>query len=229
MSVELQVLDDPAATCGALIVEVVHSGGEIVLTGGSTPRGAYAQAAGAGADWGGTTLWFGDERCVPPDDERSNYGMVRAALLDGIADGPPPTVKRIRGELGSAAGAERYERELRDADIARFDLVLLGLGSDGHAASLFPDAPELAERQRAVVGVPTAGLEPFVPRVSMTLPRLQRAERIVFLVSGEGKAAAVAAAFGGDAQPTAHVPASLVAAGADRVTVLLDPPAASLL
>jgi len=116
---------------------------------------------------------------------------------------------------------------LRDASSPRFDLVLLGIGSDGHCASLFPDQASLDERSRAVVGVEQAGLEPYVPRVSMTLPRLANAKQIVFLATGASKADAVAAAFGPQAKPDPHVPSSLLAPLAKEIKVLLDPPAAA--
>jgi len=227
MNAHIEVLEDPAGACAQVMLEAVRQGAQIVLTGGSTPRAAYAKAAAAGADWRGTTLWFGDERCVPPDDERSNFGMVAAVLLGAIDAALAPSIHRIRGELGPSDAADEYEAALHSAGIARFDLVLLGLGPDGHTASLFPDAPQLEEHERRVVGVEQAGLEPFVPRVTMTVPALQRTPSVVFLVSGEAKAAAVAAAFGADARPNPRIPASLVAAGAERVTVLLDPAAAA--
>ncbi|MFZ0976405.1 MAG: 6-phosphogluconolactonase, partial [Solirubrobacteraceae bacterium] len=140
-----------------------------------------------------------------------------------------PTIHRIKGELGPSAGAEDYERLLREAGSPRFDLVLLGIGSDGHCASLFPDQSSLGERSRAVVGVPEAGLEPFVPRVSMTLPRLANARQVVFLATGSSKADAVAAAFGPDARPDPHVPSSLLVPLAKEITVLLDQAAAARL
>jgi 6-phosphogluconolactonase len=227
VSVQIEVLDDPAAACAAVIVDAARGGGQVVLTGGSTPRAAYEQAASADVDWVDATVWFSDERCVSPEDQRSNYGMVQATLIDRVD--PAPTVIRMRGELGPAAAAEDYEQELVAAGIDRFDLVLLGVGPDGHVASLFPDRPELDARSRRVVGVEQAGLEPFVPRVSLTLPTLQRARQIVCLVTGEAKAGAVAAAFGPDARPDRHVPASLLAEGAEHVTVLTDRAAAALL
>jgi 6-phosphogluconolactonase len=229
MNAQIEVLEDPAAACAALIIDALRPDGHIVLTGGSTPRAAYAKAAAAGADWSGETLWFGDERCVPPDDDRSNFGMVASVLLGAIDPALAPSVQRMRGELGPAAAADDYERSIHAAGIDRFDLVLLGLGPDGHTASLFPDAPELEERERKVIGVEQAGLDPFVPRVTMTIPTLQSTPSVVFLVAGEAKAAAVAAAFGADARPDPHVPASFVAAGAERVTVLVDPAAAAKL
>lgn len=227
MSVELEVVEDPAARCASMLLEVAGSGSHIVLTGGSTPRSAYEQAARDPGVFDGTTLWFGDERCVPPDDQRSNYRMAKEALLDAL--GERVVVNRIEGERGAAEASDRYEARLREAGEPPFDLLLLGLGPDGHLASLFPDQQVLSVRDRLVVGVPEAGLEPFVPRVSLTLPVLASSRRIVFLVSGSSKADAVVAAFGADAKPDPHVPASMLPPLADEITVLLDPPAAARL
>jgi 6-phosphogluconolactonase len=233
VSVEVEVVEDPARACAAMLLSAVLHGGDIVLTGGSTPRPAYEELARAvraiDHDLGDTTLWFGDERGVPPSDDRSNYRLVKESLLDPLEDLPPPTVKRIQGELGPQQAADAYERELRDAGPPEFDLVLLGLGSDGHCASLFPDQPSLAERSRLVTGVEQAGLEPFVPRVTLTLPALAAGRQIVFLVTGESKADAVAAAFGPGARPDPHVPASMLVPLARELTVLLDPAAAARL
>jgi 6-phosphogluconolactonase len=224
VSARFEVSDDPAAACAALLLEAASQSGQIVLTGGSTPRAAYEQAAGQPEAWEQATIWFGDERCVPPTDERSNYRMANEALLSRVT---ARSIHRIRGELGHVEGADAYEQELRAAGPPEFDLMLLGLGPDGHLASLFPGQETLSERSRLAVGVPEAGLEPFVPRVSMTLPMLASSKRIVFLVSGDSKAGAVAAAFGPDAQPNSNVPASLLPPLAGDVTVLLDPAAAS--
>jgi 6-phosphogluconolactonase len=206
---DVQVVDDPAAVVADLLVREAAAGRHIVLTGGSTPRRAYELAAAAGADWSAATVWFGDERCVPPDDERSNYGMAAAALLDRLPEPARPRVFRMRGEAGPAAGADAYEQELRAelGDSPRFDLLLLGLGDDGHMASLFPARPEVGETERLVVGVTDPGLTPYVPRISLTVPVINAAKQIVFLVSGAGKAPAVARAFG--AGPNPAVPASL--------------------
>jgi 6-phosphogluconolactonase len=228
MSAQLCIVADPAALCAEMLTDVAAAGGHIVLAGGSTPRAAYERAASAGTPWSHATTWFGDERCVAPDDERSNYAMAKAALLDQLGDAGP-AVKRMRGELGPDAAAAAYEREIRAAGSPRFDLLLLGLGPDGHTASLFPDQPSLAERSKLVVGVEQAGLEPFVPRVTLTLPALASARRILFLVSGAQKADAVAAAFGPDAKPDPHVPSSLLPPLTDAITVLLDADAASKL
>jgi len=234
MSAEIEVLEDPARACAAMLLSAVLHGGDVVLTGGSTPRRAYQELAAAlrragGSGLGATTLWFSDERCVPPDDERSNFRLVKQTLLDPLADMAAPTVMRIHGELGPHRGAEAYERDLRAAGEPEFDLVLLGLGPDGHCASLFPDQPTLAERARLVVGVEQAGLEPFVPRVSLTLSALAGARQTVFLVTGESKAEAVAAAFAPDATPDPHVPASMLVPLLGDLKVLLDPAAGSRL
>ena len=108
-----------------------------------------------------------------------------------------------------------------------FDLLLLGLGSDGHTASMFPDKPAVTESAKLVVGVPEAGLEPFVPRVTFTFPLIAKAKRVVVLATGESKADAVAKAFGPDAKPDPHVPSSLLPGNAKELLVLLDPPAAA--
>lgn len=233
MSVDIEVLDDPARACAAMLLSAVLHGGDVVLTGGSTPRPAYEELArtirALRRDLGDTTLWFSDERCVPPSDDRSNYRLVKQALLDPLDDLPAPAVKRMQGELGPEKGAAAYERDLLDAGEPEFDMVLLGLGPDGHCASLFPDQPSLGERSRLVIGVEEAGLEPFVPRISLTLPALASARQIAFLVTGEDKADAVAAAFGDDARADPHVPASLLVPLADELTVLLDPAAAARL
>ena len=224
MAVTLQVSDDPAEACAELIAAAVRERGHLVLAGGSTPRAAYEAVAAKDNDWTGTTVWFGDERCVLPEDERSNFRMVKESLLDRVSGAP--SVHRIEGELGPDEAAASYERALTDAGRPDFELVLLGLGPDGHTASLFPRQSALSERERSVVGVREAGHEPFVPRVTMTFPALAAGRRVVFLVSGESKAAAVSAAFGPDAKPDPKVPASMLAPFASEVTVLLDQAAA---
>jgi 6-phosphogluconolactonase len=233
MSVEIEVVDDPGRACAAMLVGAAAGGGHIVLTGGSTPRAAYQEFARAAEavdlDLEQTHVWFGDERCVPPEDERSNYRLARESLLEPLADRVPGHVHRMHGELGPEDGAAEYERQLQEAGEPRFELLLLGLGGDCHVASLFPDQPTLSERQRLVVGVPEAGMEPYVPRISLTLRAIGMAEQVVFLVSGESKAEAVHRAFGDQAQPEPHTPATLVPTVADQVKVLLDPPAAGRL
>jgi 6-phosphogluconolactonase len=153
--------------------------------------------------------------------------MVRKTLLDRLT-GPTPAVRRIRGELGPREGAEDYERALEAAFRGappQLDLVLLGLGPDGHCASLFPDQTTLDERERSVIGVERAGLEPFVPRITLTLPAINAANEVLFIVTGADKAQAAARAFGGT--PDRSTPASLVAPASRQLTVLLDKSAAS--
>lgn len=233
MNLEIEVVEDPARACSVMLVGAAAGGGDIVLAGGSTPKAAYEKLFEAvrdvAIDLTATTLWFGDERCVPPDDERSNFMMVKRAMLDPLGEGNQPTVYRMQGELGPEEAADAYERELRAAGPPEFDMLLLGIGPDGHTASLFPDQPSLSERSRLVVGVEQAGLEPFVPRVSLTLPALASARRVVFLIAGASKADAVAAAFGPAAEPDPHVPSSMLVPLAKEITVLLDRAAAEKL
>jgi 6-phosphogluconolactonase len=218
---ELRIVDDPAAAVAALLCDAAEAGGHIVLTGGSSPKRAYELAAERGADWSRATLWFGDERCVAPSDERSNYGMADAALISRVG----ARAVRMEGERGPEAGAGDYEALVR-AELGgepRWDLLLLGLGPDGHCASLFPSKPEKEERRRLVVGVPEAGMEPQVPRISLTLPALNAARHVVFLVTGESKRDAVRRAFV-DADPV--LPSAHVRPPAGSLTVLLDRAAA---
>ncbi len=232
MTVSFEIVDDPAKGCAALMVGAAIGGGDIVLTGGSTPRAAYQHFVEAvqrvDIDLSRSTFWIGDERCVDPEDDRSNYKMIKETLLDPLGD-HAPRFERMKGELGPQEGADGYQETLRNAGTPAFDLLLLGIGSDGHCASLFPGQSSLTERKRLVVGVPQAGLEPFVPRISMTLPTLARARQIVFLATGESKADPIARAFGPDAEPDPSTPASLLVPEAKAITVLVDDAAASRL
>ncbi|HET8558336.1 MAG TPA: 6-phosphogluconolactonase [Gaiellaceae bacterium] len=225
-SVDLTVVAD-AEEAARLVAErfagQARAGGSIVLTGGSTPRHAYELAARLEPDWSRTELWWGDERCVAPADESSNYGMAKRALLDRL-EREPAAVHRMHGELGRDAGAEEYEREL--AGVGVFDLVLLGLGPDGHIASLFPGFPTLDVTDRNAIGS-EAGHEPFVDRISLTLPRLCATRELLFLVAGEAKADAVARAFAGE--PSQETPGSLARATGGTTRAVLDRAAASKL
>jgi 6-phosphogluconolactonase len=231
VTISVEVVGDPARACSAMMLSAAIGGGEIVLTGGSTPRAAYqgfaAEAKAVGLDLSHTTFWLGDERCVDPGDDRANYRMIKESMLDPLAGSTGPVMHRIHAELGPERGAADYERTLRYLGPPPFDLVLLGIGSDGHMASLFPGQDTLAERTRLVVGVPEAGLEPFVARVSLTFTALAAARRIVFLAEGPGKADAIARAFGPGARPDPAVPSSLLAPVAGSVTLLLDAAAAA--
>jgi 6-phosphogluconolactonase len=222
--VELVVVEDEqelAAVVAERLARAAREGGNVVLTGGKTPELAYKEAAKRAADWSGVDLWWGDERCVAPDDENSNYRMAKRALLDRL-ERPPRSVHRIKGELGKEEAAADYERELDDTEL---DLLLLGVGPDGHVASLFPHAPTLRQRKKVLPAEP--GLEPFVDRVTLSLPTLRSAHEILFLLAGEGKADAAARAFASEPSPV--TPASLVRSRLGRTVVILDRAAAAKL
>ncbi len=219
MDVELRVsASADAARRGAAeaIAEAAARGGHIAVSGGSTPGPMYELAATLEPDWSRTELWFADERCVPPEDERSNYRLVRERLLDRL-ERPPAVVHRIRGELPPPEAADPYDRELRGITL---DFVLLGIGPDGHTASLFPNDPALDEMERRAVAV----RRPDVDRVTMTLPVLRGAATIAFLTVGADKADAVRRAFADPASPA--TPASLVRSAGGTTYTFLDRAAA---
>jgi 6-phosphogluconolactonase len=220
-AVDIVVAEHPAQVVAERLVDAAGKGGHVVLTGGSTPRLAYELAAGIETDWTRVELWWSDDRCVPESDERSNYGMAKAALLDRVRTG---AVHPMCGELGRDEGARLYEQEL--GALVRFDLMLLGLGPDGHVASLFPNEPTLDETKRKAIGA-EAKLEPFVDRITLTLPMLCSADEVLFLVTGADKADAAYAAFVGE--PSRTTPGSLVRAVDGRTTAVLDAAAAARL
>lgn len=205
---EIVVVKDGAALAdeAARRIEAVASdqawGGtaSVALAGGSTPRVAYQHLGSRCCPWAKLSIFFGDERCVPPDDEGSNYRMVREALINRVPF-PEANVHRIQGELPPDEGAARAEEDLRRAfprqDVPRFDLMVLGIGADGHTASLFPGAPELEETQRLTVPVHRPDL-PQPWRVSMTLPVLNAAHRVLFLAADAAKGDVVRRAAAGD-------------------------------
>ena len=218
--VELVVVEDAEAArrrAARELAEAAARGGHVALSGGSTGP-VYKAAAKLQSDWRRVTLWFADDRCVPPDDARSNYRLVRESLLDGLAT-LPRAVQRVRCEREVEEAASLYDEELAGVTL---DFVLLGVGPDGHTASLFPNAPALDEQERRAVAA-EAGLEPFVPRVTMTLPVLRSARLALFLATGDAKAEPVARAFA--AEPGPDTPASLVRAA--RTLVVLDRAAAA--
>ena len=224
VTVEIVVTPDAEAAARAaskLLVEVADADGSVVLAGGSTPRRAYELAAAAHADWGGVDVWFGDDRCVPAHDPRSNQLLVREALLDWLV--VEPMVHAIPTELPSVEAAAAYDAALQDELL---DLVLLGLGSDGHTASLFPSADTLDVLDRLAVAA-EPGLEPFVERVTLTIPALEAGAHVVFLAVGEEKAIAARRAFADE--PSQLTPASLIRSRHGTTTVILDEAAAALL
>jgi 6-phosphogluconolactonase len=212
---QLVVAADPeeaSVRAAAAMTAVARTGGALSLAGSNTPRRAYALlAAEPGIDWSQVELWFGDERCVPPDDPDSNYRMALEALISRI-DIPDANVHRVRGEDDPAAAAAAYAREI---DGVFLDLALLGLGPDGHTASLFPGSPALAVRDRAAVAVTAS--KPPPRRITLTFPVFERAQSILILAPGAAKADAIAAVLRG---PDPRYPASLLPA--DRTTLLTD-------
>jgi len=214
--------EDAALMVARRLDEAARTGGHICLTGGSTPERAYQLAAEMDPDWSRVELWWGDERCTTADDPLSNYGMSKRALLDHLGT-PPAAIHRMRGELGPDDGARAYEAELGDTVI---DLMLLGMGADGHIASLYPNQPTLDETERRVIGA-EAHLEPFVDRITMTLPTINASHEVLFLIAGADKAEAVARAFAGE--PSRATPASLVRSVDGPTVVVLDAAAASKL
>lgn len=218
--------DEAAARIERVAVEAPpRTRATIALAGGGTPRAAYQQLAGRCPPWGRVEFFFGDERCVPPDAEGSNYGMAREALLDRIPL-RPEQVHRILGELPPEEAAARAEGDLRARapgdPVPVLDLVLLGMGPDGHTASLFPGAPELGETGRLYVPVHRPEM-PQPWRVSLTLPVLNAARRVLVVVGGAPKAAAVRRAVTGDP----GVPAGRLRPTAGTLTWLLTEDAAA--
>jgi 6-phosphogluconolactonase len=205
-------------------VQAVRAGGHVALCGGSTPGRAYELAASLEPDWSRAHVWFGDERAVAPDHEDSNFKLVREHLLDRLD--APPTVHRIKGELGASLAADAYDEELRGQAL---DLVLLGVGPDGHTASLFPGAPSLDVESRLVVAAagPPPEVGPTVERVTLTIPALAAGRTVAFLVRGMEKAEPVRRAFA--AEPDASTPSSLVRSRSGETLALLDRDAALLL
>ncbi len=228
---EVRVLGGAEALAGAVgdqwaaaAAEAISARGRfaVALAGGSTPRRAYELlAAREGLPWERTAIFFGDERCVPPDDPRSNFAMAREALL-GRVPLRREAIHRIEGERPPEEAAARYEVTLRrELGVPpRLDLVLLGMGSEGHTASLFPGSEALEERSRFAVApaTPQAG----VRRVTLTLPALDAARQVVFLVAGEEKRAALAEVLAGARGEGPLLPAARVRPGKAIFLVTAD-------
>jgi 6-phosphogluconolactonase len=239
------VAPDPAALVRAAASEIVGRAGRavaergrfaIALSGGTTPRRLLALLADAAEPWRARLPWqacdvfFGDERHVPPDHPDSNYGMARAALLSKVPLAPERVHRILAEETDAAAAARDYERELRRVlgvtapEVPRLDAVLLGMGPDGHTASLFPGSPALEERERLVAA-------PFVERlgvhrITFTLPLLEAARAVLFLVTGADKAERVAEVLEGEGQ---GLPAGRVRPRAGELVWFIDEAAAARL
>jgi len=197
----------------------------VALSGGSTPRPLYRKLAGEPyrdlIPWEHIVLFWGDERCVPPSHADSNYRMAREALFDHVPI-PVQHVHRIQGELPPAVAAEAYQAEITAllGSPPVLDLVLLGLGADGHTASLFPGTAAVTERDRWVTAVQAKQLD--VERVTLTLATLNAARHVLFLVSGSSKAVAM-----GRLARAESLPAGKVCPPQGKVTWLVDEAAAS--
>ena len=230
---------ETAALVHAISEETIASNGRLLLalSGGSTPKTFYQTLASpewkARFKWSRILFLFGDERCVPPDHPQSNFAMAQAALFRPLAI-PPDHVYRMKGELPDPqAAAQDYEHTLRrltqcsHSDMPRLDVILLGLGEDGHTASLFPGTTAIQEHSKAV----TVGTAPTgVPsRLTLTLGVLNRATVVLFLVSGSGKAPIVQAILEPRSEAGQTFPASLVAPTDGRLIWMLDRSAAAQL
>jgi 6-phosphogluconolactonase len=233
--------DDLADRAARLIVEAAGHALEqrgrftLVLSGGSTPEKTYTRLArpdlAGQLDWNRTGLFFGDERFVPPDDARSNYHLARRTLIDHVPIPSGNVFPIPTGLPGPADAATAYAATLtREVPASSgppvFDLILLGLGDDGHTASLFPGQPSLTVRDRWVIACPPGVLPPPVDRVTLTFPVLNAARQVAFLVAGANKASVVRDVLAGT-PPETH-PAAGVRPTNGQLTWLLDQAAGRL-
>ncbi len=237
---ELRVYADAGAVARALADSFVAAGRAaiaergafaVALSGGNTPRAAYELLATeplrTSLPWNEVFIYFGDERCVPPDDDRSNYRMAREAFLDAVPI-PSENVARMRGETDPGLAANEYASILR-ADLGanpRFDLIMLGLGEDGHTASLFPGIGQVIEENSLVEAAYAQSQAMW--RITVTPKLINAARRVVFAVVGAAKARALAAVIEGPSDPLTY-PAQLVQPSSGELTWLVDDAAASLL
>jgi 6-phosphogluconolactonase len=237
---EIEIFPDPSslATRAAevfvgLAAEALKSHGRftVALAGGTTPEKTYALLGEAQLNWSNIHVFWGDERCVPPDHAESNYGKAARILLDRIAI-PRENVHRIHGELPAEEAAHDYELalcRLFGAELPRFDLVLLGLGTDGHTASLFPGIPALKEKNHWAVSVIHRILPPPpVDRITLTPLVLNAAANVIFLVSGSDKAEILNRVMKSP-DPSEPLPAQAIRPGSGRLRWFLDRSAAARL
>lgn len=241
---EVWIAEDAPSLARAAAEEIVRVGSEAVaargrflvaLSGGATPGPVYellARDYARALDWSRAVVFWSDERCVPPADARSNYRFARSRFLERVPV-QPAQVYRIRGEDDPAAAAAAYERALRTvlaagpqiAPTASFDLALLGLGSDGHTASLFPGRPAVRESDRWVLADEITGLG---ARVTLTPAVLNLAREVMFLVEGTPKADVVQRVLEGPCEP-GQLPAQAIRPATGRTVWVLDRPAAARL
>jgi len=234
------VLDDAQALHQRAAEEIVHLSGDAIcthaeftfcLSGGSTPAAVYELLGKRfllSVDWNEVQFFWGDERCVPPDSEKSNYAMAQRTMLSKLPI-KPSQVHRIRGEDQPAVAAQAYEQEITNhfgsAGIPTFDLALMGLGDNSHTASLFPHNPVLHETQRRVSAVEVDDSTER-HRVTLTAPVFNHAANVIFLVSGASKAQAVWNVLKGPRNPD-EFPAQLITPATGALIWLLDRAAAS--
>ncbi len=237
---ELRVYRDPQALARALAELFVATGRmataergsfHVALSGGNTPRAAYELLAQEPLrdelSWSDVFVYFGDERCVPPDDEQSNYLMARHTFLDAVGI-PQANVHRIRGELDPGHAANEYASILRTdlGNAPQFDLVLLGLGPDGHTASLFPGTPPDTDDDSLVRAV--YAQSQMMWRVTMTPKVINLARTVAFAVEGPEKAQVFAAVYEGPRDPVKY-PAQIVEPSSGQLIWLVDELAAGML
>lgn len=206
MKPQLVVARDIAAAAAERFLQIAPR--TVALAGGSTPRRLYQRLAGCAFPWPETDVFFGDERCVPADHAGSNFRMASEALLASVS----AKVHRMCGESCAAAAYETELRAVFGDRLPAFDLVLLGLGEDGHTASLFPDDAALQERKRWVVRVE----RPDYARMTLTLPVLSAAQTAIFLVAGAAKREALRQLLAGGEIPAARVQAKRIIVIADE-------------
>lgn len=228
MSVIVTASDTFAATAAAHLAELIQAaitvrgGCSIALCGGNTPRDVYRQLVGGPIDWSRVTIYFGDERAVPPDHSDSNFGMAQRTLLNAV----PVSTDRIHRMKAERADIDVAAREYDNLLPPRLGLLLLGMGSDGHTASLFPGSPAVAEARRRVVAVasPPPSAVPQLPRITITPLAIAAARQVVVMVQGASKAAMLKQVLEGADQPAIQ-PAQFARAG----TWIVDPAVASAL
>ncbi len=246
LKIVYQIAPGPEALAALAVRHFIEQAGQAVaargrarvaISGGSTPKAAFALLADptqpwrARVPWPKLDLWWVDERSVPPTDPDSNYRMTRETLLDHVPLAPGQ-IHRIEGELPPETSAARYESELRNAfrlegaELPQFDLIALGMGPDGHTASLFPHTPALHELARLAVANHVQAKDSW--RVTLTAPVINRGSHVFFLIAGQDKAQILKEVWLGPSDPE-RLPSQLIRPAGGILTLLLDRAAASLL
>ena len=234
---QIRIFPDPAALADAVAQQIVaraqaavaaHERFTIALSGGSTPRAVYERLAGPALSsrmpWAKTYVFWSDDRAVPLDDADSNYRMACEALLARVPI-PKENIKPVLSQVEDLdAAAQHYARVIQatvPGSPPRFDLILLGMGPDGHTASLFPRSPQLAAADALVVATPVASLKPHVRRVTFTAPLINAAAAVLFMAAGADKAATLQRILEGPRAPE-ELPSQLVAPVSGALVWMLD-------